>query len=75
MLCLRNVDLPDNVLKRLPQPARDVYREAFYSACENYRGSAKPGGGRSLKDVAHGVALASLEGSFHKTSRGRWVPD
>jgi cation transport regulator len=71
----RNIDLPENVLKRLPQPAQETYRKAYNNAWNNYRQASTDEPGKNLEDVAHFVAWAAVEQNFHKTPRGQWVPD
>lgn len=68
----RNRDLSFTILHQLPPAARDTYQKAYQKARVMYgaRG-AKP----DLDEIAHGVALASLEASYHRTERGRWVAD
>lgn len=75
MLYARNIDLPENVLKRLPQPAQETYRKAFNNAWNNYRQTGTGDAIESLEDLAHFVAWAAVEQNFHKTPRGQWVPD
>jgi cation transport regulator len=70
-----NIDLPENVLKSLPQPAQETYRKAFNNAWNNYRQASSRDGNVDLEDVAHFVAWAAVEQNFHKTPRGQWVPD
>lgn len=66
----RNIDLPGSILQRLPPPAHDTYRAAFNKALIYYRDDEN----RSVEELAHSVAWASLEQNYHKAG-GQWVPD
>lgn len=66
--CKKELPVPRN----LPTGAREAYQQAYRSACEVYgAGERLP----NLDEIAHNVALASLEASYHKTAQGRWVAD
>lgn len=75
MIYLQNADLPGHVLRRLPEPAHELYRKAFNNAWSHYRNGDTPPSAEVLEDMAHLVAWASIEENYHKTPRGRWVPD
>ncbi|WP_243669190.1 ChaB family protein [Methanoculleus chikugoensis] len=57
----------------LPGHGRDIYREAFNSAREQYAG---PSGRRNQKnsqeEVAHKVAWAAVEQVYEKGAGGEW---
>ena len=54
-----DAELPDSVKDNLPNHARDIYREAFNSAWEEYKDGSKRRGKESREDVAHKVAWAA----------------
>ncbi|AFC73894.1 ChaB family protein [Rickettsia montanensis] len=51
-----NKDLPNSVKNHLPSHAKDVYREAFNHAFEQYKDADKRRGNDSRETVAHKVA-------------------
>lgn len=63
---------PSPKLSQLPPDAQEAYQKAYKNAWLVY--SAR-GRHANLEEIAHGVALASLEASYHKTEQGRWVAD
>jgi len=65
-------DLSFPIFKQLPPSAREAYEKAYTNAWRVY-GAKQPQ--PNLEEIAHHVALASLEASYHKTERGRWVAD
>lgn len=65
---------PREIMNKLPESARDIYSNAFNNAWNHYR-RAQDCQNLSREEIAHLVAWASLEQSFHKSSRGYWVPD
>jgi cation transport regulator len=67
-----NADLPDSVKSHLPEHARDIYREAFNHAWDEY---AEPDTRRtpeSREEVAHKVAWSAVKQNYHKEGE-RWV--
>lgn len=60
------------IFKQLPPSAREAYENAFNKARLIYGAEQNP---PNLDEIAHGVALASLEANYHRTERGRWVAD
>ena len=48
-----NNDLPDSVKNHLPSHAKDIYREAFNHAFEQYKDTDKRRGNDSRETVAH----------------------
>ncbi|AFC69366.1 cation transporter [Rickettsia amblyommatis] len=51
-----NNNLPDSVKNHFPSHAKDIYREAFNHAFEQYKGADKRRGNDSRGTVAHKVA-------------------
>ncbi|MDK2889599.1 MAG: cation transport regulator [Methanoculleus sp.] len=68
-----NEDLPRPVRELLPEHGREIYREAFNSAWEQY---ADPPERRnpqeSREEVAHKVAWAAVEQVYEKGPGGEW---
>ncbi len=63
----RNAELPDSVADNLPQGAQTIYRNAFNSAWEEYRGQS------DREDIAHRVAWSAVKESYEKNKHGDWV--
>jgi cation transport regulator len=64
-----NAELPASVRRHLPEPAQDIYREAFNSAWERY-GDVEPD---RLEEIAHRVAWSAVKRRYRKTKE-IWVP-
>lgn len=58
-------DLPDNVRNVLPAHARDIYKEAFNSAWEQYKDKADRRDDAS-RETAHKVARAAVKNDYEK---------
>jgi cation transport regulator len=56
-------DLPDRVRNNLPKHAREIYKEAFNSAEEQYGEESR----------AHRVAWSAVENKYEKNDKGNWV--
>lgn len=66
-------DLPDTVRNNLPEHARDIYREAFNNALEEYKDSRKRRGNASVEEVAHKVAWSAVKVKYTKDQKsGVW---
>lgn len=59
-------DLPDNVRNVLPAHARDIYKEAFNSAWEQYKDKADRRDDASREETAHKVARAAVKNDYEK---------
>ncbi|KDE56083.1 ChaB family protein [Methanoculleus sp. MH98A] len=69
----RNEDLPLPVREALPEHGRDIYREAFNSAWEQYADpSERRNPETSREEVAHKVAWAAVEHVYEKGPGGEW---
>nr|WP_018409517.1 ChaB family protein [Methylocystis rosea] len=62
----RNVDLPENLQRLLPEHAQDIYHEAFNHAYAAHVGEIRQ------EEAAHSIAWAAVKWSYIKTSAG-WV--
>ncbi|HJD57960.1 MAG TPA: ChaB family protein [Rickettsia endosymbiont of Ceroptres masudai] len=68
-----NNELPDSVKNHLPIHTKDIYREAFNHAFEQYKDADKRRGNDSRETVAHKVAWSAVEKKYHKNDKGHWV--
>ncbi|TSE11634.1 cation transporter [Mesorhizobium intechi] len=60
--------LPPQIREHLPQQAREIYREAFNNAWEEYADS-----GERREGIAHRVAWAAVKRRYLKKGNA-WVP-
>lgn len=68
----RNSELPENVIKSLPNHAQEIYRSAFNSAWEEYKDPGARRGNAGREETAHKVAWAAVKQSYHKEA-DEWV--
>lgn len=66
-------ELPESVRDNLPEHAKEIYKEAFNSAWEEYANPAARRDGASQEEVAHRVAWAAVKQKYEKDEHGRWV--
>lgn len=59
----RRSELPDSVKDNLPDHAQDIYKEAFYSAWDQY----------DHDEGSHRVAWGAVKEKYHKNTDGDWV--
>jgi cation transport regulator len=62
-----NDDLPSSVRDHLPPHAQDIFRVAFNSAYNEYRGDPRQ------EEIAFRIAWAAVKRSYHKVGE-RWLP-
>jgi cation transport regulator len=62
-----NADLPVSVRSHLPEHAQDIFRAAFNSAFESYKGDPR------REEIAHRVAWSAVKHQYVKTEDA-WVP-
>lgn len=67
-----NADLPEAVIKHLPEHAQSIYREAYNHAHEEYAKASKRRGNASREEVAHKVAWAAVKKKYAKGADGDW---
>lgn len=67
-------DLPDAVQENLPKHAREIYKEAFNSAWDQYKEADKRRGDASREETAHRVAWAAVKEKYEKGADGQWHP-
>jgi cation transport regulator len=65
---LRNSDLPSAVRSHLPNHAQDIFRSAFNSACDGYRGKEP----NRIDEIARRVAWAAVKKRYRKVGDA-WV--
>ena len=58
-----NTQLPDSVKNNLPKHAKEIYKETFNSAEEQYGEESR----------AHRVAWSAVENKYEKDDQGNWV--
>ena len=61
-----NDDLPSSVRDHLPPHAQDIFRAAFNSAYDDYRGDPRQ------EEIAFRIAWAAVKRSYHKVGE-RWL--
>lgn len=64
-------DLPNTLRETLPEPAQEIYIEAYNRALEEYE--EKKGGEAGREAVAHRDAMHAVKREFvHKSETGQW---
>ena len=67
-------DLPEQVRSALPGKAREIYKEAFNSAWDQYKDPDERRGDASREETAHKVAWAAVKKKYEKDEKsGRWT--
>lgn len=65
-------ELPEAVRNVLPQGARDIFKEAFNSAWDEYADPAKRRGSEGQEETAMRVAWAAVKNKYAKCDDGNW---
>jgi cation transport regulator len=65
-------DLPDSVKNHLPKHAREIYKEAYNSAWQQYKKPEDRQGDATREETAHRVAWAAVKQKYKKEN-DRWV--
>lgn len=65
-------ELPDTVKDNLPKHAREIYKEAYNSAWQEYKNPEDRQGDASREETAHRVAWAAVKQEYKKEN-DRWV--
>lgn len=65
-------ELPDSVKNVLPNHAREIFKEAFNSAYENYKDPEDRRGNDNREDVARKVAWAAVKKKYSKGADEKW---
>ena len=68
-------DLPKTVQEVLPKHGQKIYKEAFYSALEQYDQPKERESNRSREETSHAVAWNAVKNVYHKNQNGEWVKD
>ncbi|WYM88844.1 ChaB family protein [Methanolobus sp. WCC5] len=66
-------ELPSNVKDNLPKHAREIYKEAFNNAWDQYADPEERRGDASREEVAHRVAWSAVKNKYEKNEKGDWV--
>ncbi len=64
-----SVEMPEAVLNSLPQPAAEIYEEAFNTALQQYK-ERKYRDNSTPEEVAHRRAWSAVTQKFEKTEEG-----
>jgi cation transport regulator len=65
-------DLPDSVKDNLPKHAREIYKEAYNAAWDQYKDPEDRRGDATREETAHRVAWSAVKKKYKKDN-GRWV--
>lgn len=66
-------ELPESVRNVLPKHSREIYKEAYNSAYEQYDKPEERQGGASREETAHRVAWSAVKkAGYEKGSDGSW---
>ena len=65
-------ELPDSVKDNLPKHAREIYKEAYNSAWQEYKNPSDRKGDATREETAHRVAWAAVKQKYKKEN-DRWV--
>lgn len=66
-------ELPDSVKNVLPEHARDIYKEAFNSAYEQYKDPDERRDNADREEVAHRVAWSAVKkAGYAKGNDDKW---
>ena len=65
-------DLPDAVRDNLPEHAREIFKEAFNSAWDEYADPDKRRGHESRDEVSFKVAWAAVKNEYEKGDDDKW---
>ena len=72
MLYAIDKDSPDRVDDDLPHSPKDIYREAYNNAWEEYEESQSRRHNANREDISHKMALNAVEKKYKKQN-GEWV--
>ena len=64
--------LPQSVQSHLPKHAKDIYKEAFNSAWNEYKDPEDRRGDAGREEVAHRVAWSAVKEKYEKGDDGDW---
>lgn len=69
-------ELPDGVQNALPEHARDIYKEAYNSAYDQYSSPEDRQGDADREETAHKVAWGAVKNAgYSKDNDGKWHKD
>ncbi len=66
-------ELPKGVKNVLPKHAKEIYKEAFNSAWDEYKDPDDRRDDASREETAHKVAWGAVKQTYEKGSEGKWV--
>lgn len=65
-------ELPDSVEENLPKHGREIYKEAYNNAWDQYADPEDRKGDASREETAHRVAWSAVKQEYEKKNN-RWV--
>lgn len=65
-------ELPASVRNVLPNHAKDIYKEAFNNAYEEYKNPESRRGNADREEVAHKVAWKAVKTKYAKGDDDKW---
>lgn len=65
-------ELPEGPRHVLPRHAREIYKEAFNSAYDEYKDPDDRRAGADREETAHKVAWSAVKKIYEKGEDGRW---
>lgn len=65
-------ELPESVKENLPKHAREIYKEAYNSAWDEYKDPEDRRGDASREETAHKVAWSAVKKKYEKKDE-QWV--
>lgn len=66
-------ELPKGVKNVLPKHAKEIYKEAFNSAWDEYKDPDDRRDDASREETAHKVAWGAVKQTYEKGAEGKWV--
>lgn len=65
-------DLPEDLQDLLPKHAKEIYKEAYNSAWDQYADPDDRQSDRSQEETAHAVAWSAVKQDYFKGEDGKW---
>ncbi|UTB32556.1 MAG: ChaB family protein [Methanobacterium sp. ERen5] len=68
-------DLPEGVKDNLPKHAKEIFKEAFNKAWDEYKEPNDRKDNVSREETAFKVSWAAVKQAYHKNKAGHWIPN
>lgn len=65
-------ELPKSVYDNLPKHGKEIYKEAYNNAWDEYKKPEDRYGDASREEVAHKVAWSAVKNKYKKDQQGNW---